>query len=166
MLFVALGFIGATVWMYIFATEIIALVRTFGRIFNVSESLMGLTVVAWATSIVDIVSNFIVSKQGFTDMAVGACFGAPTFALLLGVGLSVTYKNLLNYPNPLRLKFTGHMWVGFMFLAISILSTAIFIPVNRFTTSRRYGFYLLALYVVFGTLSILLEIGLDIPFLS
>jgi len=165
MLFVVLGFVGATIWMYIFATEIIALVRAVGRIVGLSDSIMGLILVAWATSVVDVVSNYIVSKQGYTDMAVGACFGAPTYALLLGVGLSVTYKNLINFPEPLKLRVTGHMWVGFLFLGISVLSTLIFIPLNKFTTSKKYGIYLLLLYVVFSVLSVLLEIGIPIPFL-
>jgi len=165
MVFVVLGFIGSTVWMYLFATEIIALVRTFGRIMNLTESIMGLTVVAWATSIVDIVSNFLVSRQGHTDMAVGACFGAPTFALLLGTGLSVSYKNILTFPVPFDLNFSGHVWVGFAILIFGIVSTLLFIPLNGFKTSRKYGIYLLVLYGIFGMLSVLLEIGLAIPFL-
>lgn len=109
-----LGFVGSTVWMYLFATEIIALVRVFrinifvGMCFNIYADIRpnfkplgksyGLdgdcvgyfyswyhlynqtTVFFYAR--IDIVSNYIVSKQGFADMAVGACFGAPTFGIL------------------------------------------------------------------------------------
>ena len=44
-----------------------------------------------------------------------------------------------------------------LFLGISLVSTFIFIPLNRFNFSRRYGIYLLFLYVVALIVCILVE---------
>jgi sodium/potassium/calcium exchanger 6 len=132
MVFIVAGFIASALWMYLIATEIIALVRTFGRILDIDEGVLGLTVVAWATSVVDLVSNVLVSKQGFTDMAIGACFGAPTFSLLLGLGISVSYVNIKTFPTPYKLAVTDDVWTGFMFLGISLLSSIIFMSTNKY----------------------------------
>jgi sodium/potassium/calcium exchanger 6 len=159
MVFIVAGFIASAIWMYLIATEIIALIRTFGRILDIDEGVLGLTVVAWATSIVDLVSNVLVSKQGFTDMAIGACFGAPTFSLLLGLGISVSYVNVKAFPTPYKLAVTDDVWTGFMFLGISLLSSIIFMSINNFKTSYRYGIYLLVVYAAFNVISILNELG-------
>lgn len=159
MVFVVLGFIAATMWMYLFAAEIITLVRSFGRIMNLSDSLLGLTVVAWATSVVDLVADIVVAKQGFTDMAIGACFGAPTFSLLLGLGISLTYTNTQYYPDPFKLEVTDDLWTGFIFLGVSLASSIIFMPVNNFTTNKRFGLYLIIVYIAFNVVSILNELG-------
>lgn len=46
-----------------------------------------------------------------------------------------------------------------LFLGISLLSTFIFIPLNKFKFSRKYGVYLIVLYFVAITTSILIESG-------
>eukprot|EP01111_Echinosteliopsis_oligospora_P018559 TRINITY_DN8594_c0_g1_i1.p1 TRINITY_DN8594_c0_g1~~TRINITY_DN8594_c0_g1_i1.p1 ORF type:complete len:641 (-),score=130.47 TRINITY_DN8594_c0_g1_i1:41-1963(-) len=165
MVFIVAGFISSSVWMYLISNEVISVIRAFGRIINVSESILGMTIVAWAISIVDVVSNYIVTKQGFTDMAVGACFGAPTFSLLLSLGISITYKNIVNWPRPYHLKKSPNVWNGFIFSALILVVTIIFIPANKFQTSRPFGIVLIVLYVVFSVMAILTELNVVPHFL-
>jgi len=165
MVFVVMGFISSTIWMYIIATEVICLIRALGVIGHMSQGILGLTVIAWATSIIDLVANVVVSRQGFTDMAIGACFGAPTFSLLLGMGISVTYMNIKNYPEVYQLHVTADLWIGFLFIGIGLVSILTFIPVNNFTTSHKFGIYLMVLYALFSIVSVLNEIGVTLlPF--
>jgi hypothetical protein len=45
------GFIVAMVWIYLFANEIVGLLETFGRVFDISDALLGMTVLAMGNSI-------------------------------------------------------------------------------------------------------------------
>eukprot|EP01113_Clastostelium_recurvatum_P044495 TRINITY_DN7523_c0_g1_i2.p1 TRINITY_DN7523_c0_g1~~TRINITY_DN7523_c0_g1_i2.p1 ORF type:complete len:584 (-),score=82.35 TRINITY_DN7523_c0_g1_i2:231-1982(-) len=114
MAFVIAGFLSATVWMYLIASELLALVRAMGRIWYVSEGLIGLTVVAWSNSLIDLVSDLVVARQGHPDMAVGACFGSPALSLLAGVGIGVTYKNIVNYPDPFSVSINTYTATAFV----------------------------------------------------
>jgi hypothetical protein len=44
-----------------------------------------------------------------------------------------------------------------LFLGISLCSTIVFIPLNNFYFSRKYGIYLFTVYAVFLTVCILIE---------
>jgi len=44
-----------------------------------------------------------------------------------------------------------------LFLGISLCSTLVFIPLNNFYFSKKYGIYLLTVYAVFLTICILIE---------
>lgn len=76
------------------ATELVALIRTFGIVGNLSESFLGLSVVAWGNSVGDLVSNIALARKGYQRMAFAACFGGPLFNSLIGIG---TVFNLRNY---------------------------------------------------------------------
>ena len=57
-----------------------ALTATHAQVLNLSEEIIGLSVVAWGNSVVDLVANTIISKNGFPGMAFSACFGSPIFS--------------------------------------------------------------------------------------
>jgi Ca2+/Na+ antiporter len=78
------SFILSGAWLYIVGTEVVSLLRvsqkkfffffqrnffffyqTLGHILGLSEHLLGLTIVAWANSSIDLISNVVVAKQGF-----------------------------------------------------------------------------------------------------
>ena len=48
---------------------------------------MGLTFLAWANSVGDLVADISLAKVGKAKTAVAACFGTPLLNLLVGLGL-------------------------------------------------------------------------------
>ena len=48
---------------------------------------MGLTLLAWANSVGDLVADISLAKVGKAKTAVAACFGTPLLNLLVGLGL-------------------------------------------------------------------------------
>ena len=62
---------------------------------DISDTLMGLTVLALANSVGDLVANLAMARAGMPGMAAGACIGAPTLNLLLGCGSATLLGNLL-----------------------------------------------------------------------
>ncbi|GFT95557.1 hypothetical protein NPIL_106431, partial [Nephila pilipes] len=82
-----MGFGVSVVWIYCIATEIVVLLQAVGTAFNLSESILGLTILAWGNCLLDFLSNLAVARKGFPRMGIAACFGAPFLTLLLGVGV-------------------------------------------------------------------------------
>lgn len=94
-------------------------------------------------------------------MAVSACFGAPSFNLLLGAGLAITYVNILDYPDPVLLHVSSHVLLGFGFVIVSILSSVIIVPASRFMiTTKKLPLWLILLYFVFTIVNILVEVDI------
>ncbi|MFV0519800.1 MAG: calcium/sodium antiporter [Lachnospirales bacterium] len=58
--------------------------------FNVSETIIGLTIVALGTSLPEFVTTVIATKKGNADMALGNVVGSNIFNLLLILGLTAT----------------------------------------------------------------------------
>jgi sodium/potassium/calcium exchanger 6 len=82
------------VWIYSIANEIVNLLTTFGIIFNISNTILGLTFLAWGNSLsgnirffyffrfeyfnfIDYVSNVVSARQGYPNMGISACYGGP-----------------------------------------------------------------------------------------
>ncbi|EDQ90217.1 uncharacterized protein MONBRDRAFT_31967 [Monosiga brevicollis MX1] len=153
-----IGFLVAVVWIYIVANEIVNLLQALGRMFNISDAILGLTVLAWGNSIGDFVSNLTVAKQGFPRMAVGACFGGPAMNMLLGIGVSATvacFKHGGTFP--VHDQKSHQLVVSGGFLLLSLVSSAIIIPVNKFRVGKYFGMYLWVLYTAYLATALALE---------
>ncbi|XP_078010462.1 mitochondrial sodium/calcium exchanger protein isoform X3 [Phascolarctos cinereus] len=85
--FAFLGFFVSALWISAAATEVVNALRTLGIIFQLSNTVLGLTLLAWGNSIVDVVSDLTLAQQGYPRMAFSACFGGIIFNILVGVGL-------------------------------------------------------------------------------
>lgn len=155
-LFAYFGFLVSIVWIYSIANEIVNLLTAFGIILNLSNTILGLTFLAWGNSLSDLVADVFSAKRGFPNMGISACFGGPLFNILLGVGIPFTYKCLQTGQSFVIQKSFMQDVLAF-FLAISLCSTLIFLPLNRFYFSRRYAIYLIAVYAVFIVVCILIE---------
>lgn len=76
------GFIMSVLFINIIAQEVIEVLTTFGVIFNLSDSILGLTVLAWGNSLGDLIANNSLARQGYPGIAIGACFGGPMLSKL------------------------------------------------------------------------------------
>jgi len=157
-LFGYLAFVVSVIWIYTTATEIVNLLQTFGIVFGLSDAILGLTFLAWGNCIGDLVSNPAMARQGFSRMAVSACFGGPLLNMLLGIGISCTVFTISRgHAIPLRHRYHQYV-ISAGFLAASLSSSAIIIPLVGFKIPRMYGVYLILLYIAYIATSIAAEI--------
>lgn len=153
-----LAFVVSVIWIYTTANEIVNLLQMFGIVFGLSNAILGLTLLAWGNSIGDLVSNSAMARQGFSPMAVSACFGGPLLNMLLGIGISCTIQTISG-GRPISLHHKYHQYqISAGFLAASLCSSAIIIPVIGFKVPRIYGVYLILLYICYLATSIVAEI--------
>ncbi|RWS07823.1 Sodium/potassium/calcium exchanger 6-like protein [Dinothrombium tinctorium] len=76
-LFGYLAFCVSVSWIYALANEVVSLLHAIGIIFDISDVILGLTVLAWGNSLGDLISNLSMARQGFPRMGISACFGGP-----------------------------------------------------------------------------------------
>jgi len=76
----------------------------------------------------------------------------------MGVGISLLYWTL-RFGRPYVFEFTANVGITMVALGISLVSSAIIVPFNKFRLSRIHGIYLFVLYGVFFTISLLYEFG-------
>ncbi|XP_042747390.1 mitochondrial sodium/calcium exchanger protein isoform X4 [Lagopus leucura] len=77
--FAFLGFLVSAMWINAAATELVNILRTLGIIFDLSNTVLGLTLLAWGNSIGDTFSDLTMARQGYPRMAFSACFGGIIF---------------------------------------------------------------------------------------
>ncbi|XP_059480148.1 mitochondrial sodium/calcium exchanger protein-like [Neocloeon triangulifer] len=156
--FAFLGFAGSVVTIYMVANEVVNLLRAIGILSNLSDTMLGMTVLAWGNSIGDFITNFSIARQGFERMGFSACFGGPLFNILLGIGISFTMATIESGENKIYIHYGEVGPLIALFLALSLVSSLIAFPLMGFTTKRSYGIYLLSLYSLFLCATILLEV--------
>lgn len=61
----------------IIASEVVSVLETFGVVFNLSDAILGMTVLAWGNSLGDLISNNSLARHGYPGIAIAACFGGP-----------------------------------------------------------------------------------------
>ena len=83
------GFALSIGWIYAAASEVVNLIMMFGDYFSINYQIMGLTAIAWANSIGDMMADCSVARQGFSRMAFSAAFGAPLFSKYPIIALSL-----------------------------------------------------------------------------
>ncbi|XP_061117277.1 mitochondrial sodium/calcium exchanger protein isoform X4 [Conger conger] len=158
-IFSLLGFIVSATWISAAASEVVSLLRTVGVIFSLSNTVLGLTLLAWGNSIGDTFSDITIARQGYPRMAISACFGGIIFNMLFGVGLGCLLQ-LFNKQPVVTLESEGLLgWVLAGALGLSLVLSFVLVPLQRFQLGQPYGVFLLLFYVVFLLVALLTEFG-------
>ncbi|MHC4427555.1 MAG: sodium:calcium antiporter, partial [Planctomycetota bacterium] len=112
-----------------------------------SESLIGLTVVAMATSLPELATGVIAARRGHPDLAVGNVVGSNVFNLLFVMGVTATVS-------PIPVPHWGFYDLGVMTILTVLL--LVFARTRR-GISRVEALILLALYVGYITWTVMRE---------
>ncbi|KAH6909008.1 Sodium/calcium exchanger protein-domain-containing protein [Coprinopsis sp. MPI-PUGE-AT-0042] len=152
----SMGFLVAIFWIMAIADEVVNVLQTFGIIFGLSDAIIGLTIFAVGNSLADLVANMSVAVFA-PIMGFSACFGGPMLNILLGVGGAGTYiMRQSNKSYPLALSPT--LLVSSVGLLILLVGTLIYVPLNDYYLSRRWGVLLICSYLVIMTTNVIVEI--------
>ncbi|CAI6405360.1 ADM_HP2_G0006210.mRNA.1.CDS.1 [Saccharomyces cerevisiae] len=141
------------------------------NVFNISETILGLTIFTWGNSIGDLVSNITFVKIGVLEIAIGACFGSPLLYFLFGVGfdgimimlgdktgkiVSGRDSNILMHHIDFKVdKNLINTGVGIL---IAFLIFTVLIPSNDWKIDKKISIALLTLYIVVTCISVFLEV--------
>ncbi|XP_070256058.1 mitochondrial sodium/calcium exchanger protein [Myotis yumanensis] len=158
-IFAFLGFLTSALWINVAATEVVNILRSLGVVFRLSNTVLGLTLLAWGNSIGDVFSDFTLARQGYPRMAFSACFGGIIFNVLVGVGLGCLLQISRGHAE-VKLEPEGLLvWVLAGALGLSLVCSLVAVPLQCFQLSKIYGFCLLLFYVSFLVVALLTEFG-------
>ncbi|XP_035979598.1 mitochondrial sodium/calcium exchanger protein isoform X3 [Halichoerus grypus] len=159
-LFAFLGFLTSALWINAAATEVVNILRSLGVVFRLSNTVLGLTLLAWGNSIGDAFSDFTLARQGYPRMAFSACFGGIILNLLVGVGLGCLLQISRSHAAEVKLEPDGLLvWVLAGALGLSLVCSLVSVPLQCFQLNKVYGFCLLLFYVNFLVVALLTEFG-------
>lgn len=112
---------------------------TIAENFGMSQTLIGLTIVAIGTSLPELVTSMVAAKKGESDLALGNVIGSNVFNIVFILGASAVISpmtvNILSVYDTLMLLF------------ISVL-TLIFAKTNK-RFSRAEGAVMIAIYAIY-----------------
>ena len=109
--------------------------KEVARTFGMSETLIGLTVVALGTSLPELVTSVVASRKGENELAVGNVVGSNIFNLLLILGVSGTV-------HPIAVNYASLIDLGI--LIIASVATLIFSVTKKI--NRAEGIIMLLIY--------------------
>uniref|UniRef100_A0A147A9C9 Sodium/potassium/calcium exchanger 6, mitochondrial n=1 Tax=Fundulus heteroclitus TaxID=8078 RepID=A0A147A9C9_FUNHE len=158
-LFALLGFVVSAVLISAAASEVVSLLHMLGVVLSLSNTVLGLTLLAWGNSIGDCFSDITIARQGYPRMAIAACFGGIIFNMLFGVGLGCLLQ-MYNTHSFVQFESEGLLtWILAGSLGLSLVLSFIIVPLSRFHLGRPYGVFLLVFYSVFLLIALLTEFG-------
>lgn len=85
------------------------------QILGISEKLISLTIVAFSTSLPELITSIAATKKGETDMAIGNILGSQLFNILLIIGVSAALMPInysKSYDSNLILLIVGSIILG------------------------------------------------------
>ena len=112
---------------------------------GMSETLVGLTIVALGTSLPELVTSIVAAHKGQTDMAVGNVVGSNLFNILLILGVSCTI-------HPISVNL-ANVYDGIILLAVSLVTLAFLL--NGRHIKRWEGVIMVGMYATHMTFAVL-----------
>jgi Ca2+/Na+ antiporter len=159
-LLLSLAFVACVSWIYAVANELMALLVAVGYITHASNSLLGLTVLAWGNSVGDFITDVSVARAGFPQMAIAGCYGGPVFNILLGLGLPMAYPFVSGRSEELSLDV--HAWISLSFLFVSLTTSMLVFRHYKYRCPPWYGKLLMVYYFIYSllNLAVAFQVGL------
>eukprot|EP01125_Pyxidicula_operculata_P021394 TRINITY_DN821_c0_g1_i1.p1 TRINITY_DN821_c0_g1~~TRINITY_DN821_c0_g1_i1.p1 ORF type:complete len:789 (-),score=139.13 TRINITY_DN821_c0_g1_i1:132-2387(-) len=168
-IFLLSGMVMSVLWIANIAEELVHVLSALGAAVGISEGIMGLTVLAWGNSIGDFVSNVMIARKGFPEMAIGASYSAPLTNTMIGLGLAFAIK-IISQGAPIQFQLYGSspdltntIYFSFCFVLAQLLITMVVVPLSGFRFPRWFGVALILFYFASIIVSILALLGFILP---
>lgn len=137
--FLGLMIVGGLVGILIGGKLVVDNAVIFARAFGVSETLIGLTIVAFGTSLPELVTSVVAALKNEKDIAVGNIVGSNIFNIFFVLGITSVIIPV-NFDKQLVLDAVFSLFVTFVFY---------FLLLPKKELNRFGGFMLLFLYVIY-----------------
>ncbi len=122
------------------------------RLLNLSESFIGLTIVAIGTSLPELVTSIIAARKHNVDIAVGNVIGSNVFNLLWVIGISALIR-------PLEFDWSNNFDILIMLFSSTIIVFVIYFDKKKYHISRWVGGAFVFMYLIYIVSLIMRDYG-------
>lgn len=149
----ARGFLMSVLWTYIIAKELVVL-------FRISPSVLGLTVLAWANSVGDLIANYVSVGGSGAHIALSGFYIGPIINALAGLGSSLVVSAWSEHPMPFVIPVGPALFEILGFLMAGLVWALVILPKRDMKLDKVLGIGLLAIYSCFLSLRHSQRLGL------
>eukprot|EP00033_Pygsuia_biforma_P002234 GCRY01002474.1.p1 GENE.GCRY01002474.1~~GCRY01002474.1.p1 ORF type:complete len:495 (+),score=90.19 GCRY01002474.1:236-1720(+) len=144
----ALGWIGVLTWV------LVDLALIIGCLLDIPPVVMGLTGLAWATSLPDTLSSVFVAGGGMAEMAVSNAIGSNVFDIAMGLGFPWLAYNVVYWGQSVAIDSKGVLIDVLMVFFALFFFVAVF-SLAKWRMSRKIGLSFVLFYIVYAAYTIL-----------
>lgn len=152
--FALLAFFTGVCFIYAACRELIAVLKAVGIDRHIDDSVLGLTVLAWGSSIGDLITDSMVAKQGYPEMAIAAAFAGPMLNLLIGLGSAFSVRLLREGTTSIHVECPPILFVLYAALNSSLIVSFLFLSCTGFRSSSTHSIMLMVLYLTFISIAV------------
>ncbi|KAI8870140.1 hypothetical protein GQ42DRAFT_162944 [Ramicandelaber brevisporus] len=154
----AIGFLSCVCWVYLLADEVVSVLQAIGAILNISDAILGLTVLAVGHSLGDLITNTAIARSGFPTMGIAACFGGPLLNILLGLGLSALWM-ISTQGRPVVIdQVSNTLFISAAGLMMALLVMVIAVSAKNYQLTRTTGVALVMVYCLIMGSNVIIEV--------
>ncbi|XP_074617599.1 sodium/potassium/calcium exchanger 4-like isoform X3 [Acropora palmata] len=155
--YVGFSFVVCIIWIGVTSYILVWMVTIIGYTFMIPDTVMGLSLVAFGSSVPDCLSSLFVAQKGDGDMAVSHTVGSNVFDILLCLGIPWLVKTTVwDYDSTVVINSHG-LFVSCFFILGSIAVTLLIIYWYKWVLNRKVGCVYLIFYFIFLGISIYVE---------
>lgn len=148
----AVTFFMAIVWIAIFTWVMVWFATVIAETCGLSDSVMGLTILAAGTSVPDLLTSMIVARQGHGDMAISSSIGSNIFDVT--VGLPVPWLVYSIYRGKDVIIKNESLEITVMLLLGMLAFTIFTILWHNWIMTKWMGSSLMFLYLLFEVVAV------------
>lgn len=157
--YVYFSFVICIVWIGVTSYILVWMVTIIGYTFMIPDTVMGLSLVAFGSSVPDCLSSLFVAQKGDGDMAVSHTVGSNVFDILLCLGIPWLVKTTVwDYDSAVVINSHG-LFVSCFFILGSIAVTLLIIYYYKWVLNPKVGCIYLLFYFIFLGISIYVEMN-------
>ncbi|XP_049299840.1 mitochondrial sodium/calcium exchanger protein-like [Anopheles funestus] len=149
---------GTSYLIMLLSYELIAILETLSIIANISSASFAITILAWGSCWIDLVTLRTLAIRGYPRLAFAACLGAPVFNILIGLCTVFCIQMIRTNSATIHVRdgTSGPTCAVYLFImSLTILLSVLF---TRFQARKSLAFSMTILYVTFLTYVVLCEL--------
>jgi K+-dependent Na+/Ca+ exchanger-like protein len=162
--FAVVEFAISLIWIAFFATCLYEWAVVSSNTVGIPSPVSGVTILAAGTSVPDLISSYIVAMKGQGDMAVSSSIGSNIFDVT--VGLPVPWLIYAMTEGKPKRVHAGNLQVSVPLLILMLAAVLVTIMICRWRMTKRMGYTMLCLYVIFVMVDVLQQLPYNCPLLN
>eukprot|EP00659_Diplonema_papillatum_P002806 gene2807-4386_t len=152
----AVAFVFSILWIAVFSYLMVWWAEVLGRALDIPVVVMGYTLLAAGTSVPDLITSILVARKGFGDMAVSSSIGSNIFDITFGLPLPWMLRACSNGFKAIHVE-SDSLLPSVAMLFIMLLAVIGSIKFFGWRLNRKLGAICFLFYIIFVTMSLLLE---------